>query len=41
MGTEVYKYLFDMIDLVKIIEKHVLDIKSLSDYENDLKLLMQ
>lgn len=40
MATDVlYKYLFDIMDSVEIIEKHVLNIKSFSEYENDLKTI--
>ena len=39
METEIYKYLFDIVDSVEIIETHILNIESASDYGNDLKTI--
>lgn len=39
MEMEVYKYLFDIIDSIKLIERHISDIKSLFEYQHDLKTI--
>ena len=39
MGVNFYKYLFDIADSIKIIEDHIAEIKSLSEYEQDLKTI--
>ncbi len=39
MTDEVYKYLFDIVDSVEILELHVSNIGSLSDYTSFLKTI--
>lgn len=39
MTDEVYKYLFDILDSIEILEVHITNINSLSDYKNDLKTI--
>lgn len=39
MTDEVYKYLFDILDSIEILEVHVSHISSLADYTNDLKTI--
>lgn len=39
MDNQIEKYLFDVLESIDIIEKHVSGIDSLSAYQNDLKTI--
>ncbi len=39
MVADPAKYLFDILDCIKVIEAHTANIRSLSEYEKDLKTI--